>query len=87
MGRSESRATTTALKCVTSFKPCLHESITALLHLVESSDVPDDISHGYEVVLGEVQVQQEENDGGGDEGQKVDVYPHAESLSNGWSFS
>ena len=60
----------------------LHESISALLHLFVSSNVPDNICHRYHVVLGEEEeVQQEENDCGGDESQKVDVDPHAESLS------
>ena len=60
----------------------LHERFSALLHLFERPHVPGDVSHGYRVVLGEEEeVQQEENDGGGDEGQEVDVDPHAESLS------
>ena len=59
-----------------------HES-DSTLHLFESPHVPDDIRHGYHVVLGEEEeVEQEENDGGGDESQKVDVNPHAESLSD-----
>ena len=60
-----------------------HESVSSLVHLVESPHVPHNVCHRYDVVFcEEEQVEEEEDRGSGDKGQEVDVDPHAECLSN-----